>query len=67
MVHIDSKRARLFIEKLPEKPAMDFADMYPNASEDALDLLRHLLRFSPNDRLSAKKALEHPYLADYVS
>ena len=39
--------------------------MFPNASEDALDLLKHLLAFNPNQRYTAKDALAHRYVKDF--
>lgn len=34
----------------------------PDTPPDALDLLRRLLVFAPNKRLSAAQALQHPYV-----
>jgi mitogen-activated protein kinase 15 len=39
--------------------------MFPTASEDALDLLKHLLTFNPNLRYSAADALRHRYVKDF--
>jgi serine/threonine protein kinase len=39
--------------------------MFPTASEDALDLLKHLLVFNPNQRYSAAEALNHRYVKDF--
>lgn len=36
--------------------------MFPSASEDALDLLKHLLTFNPNSRYTATEALNHRYV-----
>ena len=36
--------------------------MFPMASEDALDLLKHLLVFNPAQRYSAADALAHRYV-----
>jgi cyclin-dependent kinase 7 len=35
--------------------------MFPAATPDCLDLLKGLLQFDPNKRLSASEALEHAY------
>ncbi len=39
--------------------------MFPTASEQALDLLKHLLVFNPNHRYSAADALNHRYVKDF--
>ena len=35
------------------------------ASEDALDLLKHLLVFNPDNRYTAADALAHRYVKDF--
>jgi casein kinase II subunit alpha len=37
------------------------------ASSDALDFLDHLLRYDHQERLTAKEAMAHPYLAPVVA
>ena len=37
------------------------ARMFPKASEEELDLMGRLMRFSPRDRLTAKQTLRHPF------
>jgi len=39
-------------------------EMFPQLSGDALDLMRQLLRFDPNERITMKEALEHPFLEE---
>lgn len=39
--------------------------MFPGASEDALDFLKHLLAFNPQQRYTAKEALTHRYVKDF--
>merc|ERR1711977_557634 len=40
-------------------------EMFPHASEDALDLLRQLLQFNPHKRIDTRGALNHPYVAAF--
>jgi len=40
-------------------------EMFPTASPDALDLLKQLLNFNPSKRITAEKALQHAYVAQF--
>ena len=40
---------------------MDWKKRIPQASDEAIDLLKGLLAFSPEKRLTVEKALNHPY------
>jgi mitogen-activated protein kinase 15 len=40
--------------------------LLPNAPEDALDLLRRLLHFNPDKRITADEGLRHAYVVSYV-
>ena len=40
-------------------------ELVPNASADALDLLKLFLQFNPDKRLTAEEALRHPYVAKF--
>lgn len=40
-----------------------FAQLFPRANPDALDLLDRMLAFDPSQRISVEEALEHRYLA----
>lgn len=43
-----------------------FASFFPKGSNPlALDLLRRMLHFHPDDRISVENALRHPYLKDF--
>ena len=39
-----------------------FEELLPNAPADGIDLLRRLLHFNPEKRLTAAQALKHPYV-----
>lgn len=47
------------------RPQVPVEDLLPSVPPDALDLLRGLLIFNPDKRLTADQALQHPYVARY--
>jgi len=51
---INSPSAQTMLESLPPTKAKKLRDMFPTASEEALDLLKNLLQFNPNKRLTAE-------------
>jgi len=60
---INSPLAQTMLESLPPSKSRRLRDVFPTASDDALDLLKSLLQFNPNKRLTAAQALRHPYVA----
>ena len=48
---------------IPKKK--NFSSVFPGASEDCLDLLKHLLLFNPHLRYTAQEVLNHRYLKDF--
>jgi len=48
---------------IPKKKT--FSSMFPSASEEALDFLKHLLVFNPSQRYTAAEALGHRYVKDF--
>lgn len=50
---INSPLAQTMLESLPPTKAKKLRDMFPTASEEALDLLKSLLQFNPGKRLTA--------------
>ncbi|KAJ1565661.1 Mitogen-activated protein kinase, partial [Nowakowskiella sp. JEL0078] len=62
---IGSERAQLYIKSLPKFKKVPFKEMFPQASEQAIDFLENLLHFDPSARLTVEQALEHPYLEAY--
>jgi len=53
------------IESLPVTKVKKLKDVFPSASDEALDLIKNLLIFNPNKRLTADQALKHPYVAQF--
>ena len=62
---INSPLAQTMLESLPPTNPKKLRDMFPTASDDALDLIRNLLHFNPTKRLTAEEALKHPYVAQF--
>jgi len=53
------------LESIPATKAKKLRDLFPAASDDALDMIKNLLTFNPTKRLSAEEALQHPYVAQF--
>jgi len=60
MGHID-KNTSHYLKGLSAYTPMDFKDLLPNASPEAIDLLNQLLILSPEKRIKVKQALSHPF------
>ncbi|RHY02166.1 hypothetical protein DYB28_009755, partial [Aphanomyces astaci] len=59
---VKNAKAQRFLAKLPIYKATKLADAFPAASDQAMDLLAHMLVFNPAKRISVLDALHHPYL-----
>lgn len=63
---IKSEYGSSVIQRMLLKPQVPLEDLVqPSVPADALDLLKGLLVFNPDKRLTAEQALEHPYVAKF--
>ncbi|KAA8647087.1 mitogen-activated protein kinase mpkC [Aspergillus tanneri] len=64
---ITSKITREFVDSLPKKGpySHQLKTIFAGFEESAVDLLEKILVFTPEKRISAGDALQHPYLALY--
>lgn len=62
---VGSSFAMTMLDELPTPKQRNLEHMFPNASPEATDLLRKLLVFNPDKRMTAEEALSHPYVAQF--
>lgn len=61
----NSQFAETMLESLGRIVTKSFQDLCPKATEPAIDLMIKLMKFNPNDRITAEEALNHPYVASF--
>jgi len=63
---IQSEFAGQMLDNIPEHSTHNGVDdMYSNADPEAMDMLKKLLSFNPDKRLTVEQALEHPYVGQF--
>ena len=65
LASITNEKARHYIGSLKMRSKQLFSTIYPEADDNALDLLDCLLTFDPNKRIDVSTALAHSYLKQY--
>ncbi|WFD35459.1 hypothetical protein MCUN1_002313 [Malassezia cuniculi] len=62
---IGSNRAKIHVQLLPPSTGVTWSKLFPHIPPEALDLLSRLLRWDPEERITAREALMHPWLRGY--
>ncbi|XP_076462548.1 extracellular signal-regulated kinase 2-like isoform X2 [Babylonia areolata] len=65
---IDSLRSQYgasVLEKAAGKPKKSLEDMLSEAPVEGVDLMRRLLQFNPDKRITAEEALRHPFVSRF--
>jgi len=52
------------LKEMHDIPRKNFAEIYPAATKEAIDLLDKMLVFSPYKRITVDQCLDHPFFAD---
>ena len=60
---IEDEDNKQFMKQLPKRKGTDFNELFKGWSNpDAIDLLKKMLSFDPEKRISIEGALSHPYM-----
>ena len=62
ILNIDNERAATYLKQIPKCLPSPLKNMYPGADEQALSLLRGLLQFDVEKRITVDEALSHPFI-----
>ncbi|XP_017083990.1 putative mitogen-activated protein kinase 14C [Drosophila eugracilis] len=63
---IEVPRARSFLLNYPYREKRDFRQMFPDANPQAVDLMQQMLEMVPERRITASRAMKHPFLKDFI-
>ena len=59
---IENEKNKEFVLQLPKREGKNFNELFKGANAQAIDLLKKMLTYDPEDRLTVADALAHPYL-----
>ena len=59
---IEDPDNRTFMRQLPNNRGKDFNELFRGANDQAIDLIKKMLTFDPERRITVDQALAHPYM-----
>lgn len=59
---IENEKNKEFVLQLPKREGKNFNELFKGADAQAIDLLKKMLTYDPEDRITVAEALAHPYL-----
>ena len=59
---IENEKNREFVLQLPKRQGKNFDEIFKGANPLAVDLLKKMLKYDPEERITVPEALAHPYL-----
>lgn len=62
-LNIGSSAAQKYLRKKTPRPPVDLALKFPGANPEAIALMRDMLQFHPDKRITVSAAMRHPYLS----
>ncbi|XP_069550206.1 mitogen-activated protein kinase 14A [Brachyistius frenatus] len=62
---MQSEDAQSYVQGLPPQKKKNFKEVFSSMDGNAVDLLEGMLLLDPENRLTAKQGLSHPFLAEY--
>ena len=62
--NIDNAMWQHHVKKMSQQTGKNFKDLFPNVPDEGIDLLKKMLIYDPDERITVEQALKHPYLAE---
>jgi len=59
---IEDRENKEFMLGLPKRKGQDFAKLFSGANPQAIDLIKRMLTYDPDTRITIEEALAHPFL-----
>jgi len=63
VAQIENEKNREFVLQLPKREGKKFEELFKGANPLAIDLLKRMLTYDPEERITVDEALKHPYLS----